>query len=134
PVSGRRRPGGRRDTIREGWGEALRGRMALAQRGRALLLAPQSMPDVRRQNRLWIVDSGTVRGQQANRVKRLNARERREILHEIAAAAPVNHHAAAQHDEVAGQYRPARGVPEREMVSRMSWRMNRRQRLGAAAH
>ena len=54
-----------------------------------------------------------------------------QVFAEIAAAAPVNHHAAAEDDEIAGENRPRRLVPEREVIRRVPRRVQRDERLVA---
>ena len=51
---------------------------------------------------LRIVDARTVRRKELARLELENALERREVLRQIAAAARLDHHAAAGNDEVAG--------------------------------
>src|SRR5439155_10606504 len=93
----------RRETIIDGFGDGLHGRVSGTQGGEDLTLALQSMLDVPGERTRWIVDRRSVRRQQAFRVERLQARERAQVLREIAASARVNHHAAAEHYEIAAE-------------------------------
>ena len=85
-----------------------------------LPLALVPMRDIAGEHRLRIVDYRPMAGSSRARAERLQPRERRQILAKVAAAAGVDHHAAAENDEIAGEYRAARLVPERDVIGRVS--------------
>ena len=90
----------------DGFGNRLHALVSRLQRVEDLLLAHAAMIEIRRQHRDRIVDWSAVGGQQAPRRQRAEPLERRKVFAEIAAAAPMNHHAAAAEDEIAGKNGP----------------------------
>src|SRR6185436_10816384 len=119
----RRRQKRRRETIINGFGDGLHGGMASPQGFDDLGLTLPAMCEIAGEDRLRIVDRRAVGREQAGGPELEQALERREILAEIAAAAPVDHDAGAERDEIAGEEAAARRVPERQMIRRMSRRM-----------
>src|SRR5262249_57141668 len=93
----RGRQQGRRETIIDGFGDRLHGGASGTERRFDLTLPEQTVRDVAGNHRPWIVDRGTVRRQQSRRVEGQQPFERGEVLREVAAAARVDHHAAAAH-------------------------------------
>ena len=91
------------------------------QRLEHLRFALQPMLEVARQRVDRVVDCGTVRRQQPCRgSSAINARSASQVLREIAAAAPVDHHARPRGHQIAGERRAAGLVPERHVIGRMS--------------
>src|SRR3954466_6349614 len=69
--------------------------------------------------------------QQPRRAKRPQPLERGQVVAEIAAAGRLNHHTAAVDYEIAGKDCPRWLVPERDVVGRVSGRVQRDQGLTA---
>src|SRR5579871_579569 len=85
------------------------------------------MVDARLQQPWWIVDLWTVCRIESPRLERKHARQGREIVLKAAPTRNVNHHTAAEDDEVAREDAAAGLVPEGEVVGGMAGRMQHRQ-------